>query len=110
MKDWTQRVLLSDPCFALVELRTLETCLVEGCLLGEAVAQIIPQNTFIRVPDAPNIDCYRACWCSRNGLIHRCNQLKCVGEEQCIMASGMIQSKTLSHSNLIVGLIVSNPV
>src|SRR6218665_428708 len=59
-------------------------------------------HIFIWVPDAPNIHCYRACWSSRNGLIHRCNQLKCVGEEQCIMASGMIQSKALIHFNLLV--------
>jgi len=70
-----------------------------GCPMGEVVTQLVPYNSYVKIPKAPldgsTDDCYVMCRCGQHGRVYQCTEnVICVKKDakQCLLKSGMIHS------------------
>ncbi|XP_038077039.1 reversion-inducing cysteine-rich protein with Kazal motifs-like [Patiria miniata] len=65
------------------EMCTQAKC-TPGCRLGDASTFLVTRGSNVRLPDsADNLDCYKACTCSSNGMLEHCQPLQCESKEFC---------------------------
>lgn len=66
-----------------------------GCKLGEVSQYMVPQGTFVRLPQAVGLkDCPKICQCASHGIVERCQPLPCFHFDPCHLGS-----RKISHNS-----------
>lgn len=102
---WLCKVILLRGSIIFVFIWVLNLCChVTGCPMGEVVTQLVPYNSYVKIPKAPldgsTDDCYVMCRCGQHGRVYQCTEnVICVKKDakQCLLKSGMIHSQFLTY-------------
>ncbi|GFG31799.1 hypothetical protein Cfor_04236 [Coptotermes formosanus] len=63
-----------------------------GCKLGEVSHYVVPQGSYVRIPTATRQkDCLKICQCSSQGIVERCQLMRCYTLDSCWLANRKIE-------------------